>query len=203
MKTLPNDARKSALHYMETLVEIARDPFLILDKRLKVQTANDSFYHIFRVDKSDTVGKFIYDLGNKQWDIPELRELLESILPQKKVITNFEVEHQFPIIGQRIIQLNARQVDSVDLIILCFEDITEKRKVEQEAVEYTKKLEIEVAERTKSLNERVKDLEELTQVMVGRELKMSELKKEIVRIKKLKKLNGNGNGNGYGNISTS
>ena len=87
--------------------------------------------------------------------------------------------------------LNARQVDSVQLIILCFEDITLKKKAEKKVLKYTKDLELEVAKRTKTLADRVKDLEELTQVMIGRELKMSELKKEISRIKKIKKINGN------------
>lgn len=199
MKKSGNMSEKGkALHYIETLVEVAREPFLILDNKLKVIVANSSFYQVFEVAKKETEGRFVYDLGNKQWNIPNLKKLLEDILPKKKLFKDFEVEHKFPRIGRRIILLNARQVDSVQLIILAFEDVTEKREVERKAKEYTKDLEDKVADRTKMLNERVKDLEELTQVMVGRELKMSELKQEIVRIKKLKKLNGNGNSNGGG-----
>jgi hypothetical protein len=132
-------------------------------------------------------------LGNKQWNISELKKLLEGVLPKNKVIKDFEVEHKFPKIGKRIMLLNARQVDSVQLIILAFEDYTEKKEIEKQTQEYTKHLEVEVAKRTKQLKSRLRDMEELTQVMVGRELKMSELKKEIARIKKLKKLNGNHN----------
>jgi PAS domain-containing protein len=189
--TLIADERQKALHYIDTLVEVAREPFLILDKNLKIISANKSFYKTFRVTKAKTVSRFVYDLGNGQWDIPELKTLLESILPQKKFFKDYEVEHTFQEIGRKIMILNAQQVDSVQLIILAFEDVTDKRMAEDQAVEYTKKLEEKVAQRTKTLNDRVKDLEELTQAMVGREIKMSELKKEITRVKKLKKINGN------------
>lgn len=183
--------RRKALHYIDTLVKVAREPFLILDNHLRVIIANDSFYQIFQVTKEDTEKEFVYNLGNKQWSVPKLKELLEGILPKKKVFKDFEVDHTFLKIGRKIMILNAQQVDSVQLIILAFEDVTDKRKAEKQAIEYTKKLEKDVAQRTKTLDDRVKDLEELTQVMVGRELKMSELKKEIARIKKLKKINGN------------
>ena len=195
MKTLSEDERQKALHYIETLVEVAREPFLILNKNLKVIRANNAFYQIFRVVEKETEGRSLYELGNKQRNIPGLKKLLGDILPKKKVIKDFEVEHKFQVIGRKIMFLNARQVDSVDLIILCFEDITARKLLEKKALYYTKELEAKVAERTKSLGDRVKDLEELTQVMVDRELKMSELKKEIALIKKLKKLNGNGGNN--------
>jgi two-component system CheB/CheR fusion protein len=181
--------------YIEILAEMAREPFLILDKNLNVVDANNSFLKTFRVTKNETEGHFVFDLGNKQWNIPKLRELLENILPKRKFFEGFEVEHNFPIIGKRTMVLNAQEVDSAQLIILCFEDITAKKGVEREALKYIKGLESEVAKRTKTLQDKVKDLEELTQVMVGRELKMSELKKEIARIRKLKKLNGNGSNN--------
>jgi len=191
MKTVPDDEKQKALHYIETLVEVAREPFLILDKNLLTIKANKSFYQTFKVTKKATEGKFVYNLGNKQWNISNLKKLLESILPKQKIFKDFEVKHKFPKIGKRVMLLNARQVDSVQLIILAFEDITLEKEAEERTEKYTKKLEEEVESRTKKLNDRVRDLEEITQVMVGRELKMSELKKEIARIKKLKKINGN------------
>jgi len=196
MKTLSKGDRQRAIEDMQVMMEVSREPFLILDIDLRVVEANPTFYQTFSVNPNETKGKFIYDLGNKQWNIPKLKQLLESILPQKKIFKDYEVEHNFPTIGKRIMLLNAQRLDTVQLVILAFEDVTEKRRLEKKAIEYTKSLEVEVAKRTKELEDRVKDLEELTNVMVGRELKMSELKKEIIRIKKLKKLNGYGNGNG-------
>ena len=98
-------------------------------------TANRSFYEFFKVKPEETVGKLIYDLGNKQWDIPKLRELLETILPQKTTFDNYEVEHEFASIGRRIMLLNARQfqrgLGNERIILLAIEDITEKRKLER------------------------------------------------------------------------
>ncbi len=193
MKNLPQNERAKALHYIEALASVAREPFLILDKNLRILIANASFYQAFRTTKKETERRFVYHLGNKQWNIPKLKKLLEEILPKRKVMKDFEVDHRFPKIGQKTFFLNARQIDQVQLIILAFEDVTARRKGEKESTIYTKGLEDKVAARTKKLSERIKDLEELTQVMVGRELKMSELKKEIARIKKLKKLNHNNN----------
>ncbi|MFA5276817.1 MAG: HAMP domain-containing sensor histidine kinase, partial [Candidatus Omnitrophota bacterium] len=94
-----------------------------------------SFYEVFKVKPKETVGQLIYDLGNKQWDIPKLRELLETILPQKATFDNYEVEHDFAVIGRRIMLLNARQiergVDRERIILLAIEDITERRGVEK------------------------------------------------------------------------
>ncbi len=126
---LVKSERQRALHYIQTLIEVAREPFLILDENLRVVIANISFYETFRVGQKETEGNFIYDLGNKQWNIPKLKELLEDILPKKKLFRDYEVTHTFPTIGKRIMALNAKEVDSVQLIILCFEDITEKKKV--------------------------------------------------------------------------
>ena len=197
MKTLIIHDRQRALEDITILSETARDPFLVLDVNLKVIEGNQSFFETFRVTKEETKGKQIYNLGSGQWDIPKLKDLLEDILPQKKVFRDFEVEYNFPKIGKRIFILNAQRLDTVQLMILSFEDISAKKEVERKAQKYTRNLEAEVSKRTKDLEDKVRDLEELTRAMVGRELKMSELKKEIVRIKKPKKLNGNGkNGNG-------
>ena len=83
----------------------------------------------------DTVGQLIYDLGNKQWDIPKLRELLETILPQKTSFDNYEVEHDFATIGKRIMLLNARQIQQrsgkKSILLLAIEDITERKDAEK------------------------------------------------------------------------
>jgi PAS domain S-box-containing protein len=121
-------------HYAESIVETIREPLLVLDADLKIISANRNFYTTFKVTPGETIGSFIYDLGNKQWDIRKLRELLEIILPQKTTFDNYEVEHDFATIGRRIMLLNARQIERVlgkeRIILLAIEDITERKQVE-------------------------------------------------------------------------
>ena len=178
------ESKELALHYMKSLVDVARESFLILDAKLKVISGNPIFYQIFRVTPEQTENKFIYELGNGQWNIPELKRLLENILPERKDVKNYEVKHNFQTIGDKTIELNAKQIDSVQLIILAMEDITEKRTLETKLSEYTKVLEIKVAERTKELADRIKELERINKIIVGREMKMIELKKELEKLKK-------------------
>jgi nitrogen-specific signal transduction histidine kinase len=173
-----------ALHYMKTLTDVARESFLILDSSLRVISANPIFYKSFSVSKKDTDGVLLYKLGNGQWDIPELKKLLEEILPQKKIVKNYEVQHAFQTIGVKTMLLNAGQIDSVHLILLAIEDITERKKLEEKLVGYTKGLEAQVDIEKKELIKRVNELEAVNKTMVGREVKMVELKKEIDDLKK-------------------
>lgn len=119
----------------EGIVETIREPLLVLDRDLRVVTVSRSFYEFFKVKPEETVGQFIYDLGDKQWDISKLRELLETILPQQTAFDNYEVEHDFVTIGRRTLLLNARQiereVDKERIILLAIEDITERKKYEE------------------------------------------------------------------------
>ena len=119
----------------EGIVETIREPLLVLDQDLRVVTVSRSFYEFFKVKPEETVGQFIYDLGDKQWDISKLRELLEKILPQQTAFDNYEVEHDFVTIGRRTLLLNARQiereVDKERIILLAIEDITERKKYEE------------------------------------------------------------------------
>ena len=125
--------------------------------------------------------------------------MLEEILPEKKVVKDYEVNHVFETIGRKTILLNASQLDSEQLIIICMEDITERRNIESKLAEYTKGLEIKVSKRTEELADRIKELETVNKSMVGRELRMVELKMEIEKLKKrVKNGNGNGKGNGKG-----
>ena len=117
--------------YSESIINTVREPLISLDQDLRVVSASRSFYEVFKVNPKETVGQLIYDLGNKQWDIPKLRELLETILPQKTTFDNYEVEHDFSDIGRRIMLLNARQIKRASgkeqIILLAIEDITERR----------------------------------------------------------------------------
>jgi len=125
---------KENIHYAESIVETVRGPLLVLDANLKIISVNRNFYTTFKVNPGETIGKFIYDLGNKQWDIPKLRELLEEILPKKEAFDGFEVEHIFQDIGHKIMLLNARQIYRKDIdskiILLAIEDITEHKRLD-------------------------------------------------------------------------
>ena len=173
-----------ATHYLKTFSDTAREPFLILGQDLSVIGANESFYKNFQVTKGDTEGRMIYELGNGQWDIPELRKLLEEILPEKKVFNDYEVSHDFPSIGLKIMLLNARKLDDTHQILLAIEDITAKKAIEIRLSNYTKELEKTVGEKTVELKARIDELEKMNKIMVGRELRMAELKNEIADLKK-------------------
>lgn len=116
------DERKFA----QDIVETIREPLIVLDTKLRVVSANSSFYTTFKVAPQATEGKLIYNLGNGQWNIPELRKLLNDILPKKKQLNNYEVKHVFPSIGQKTMLLNARSIDHVQLVLLAIEDVTER-----------------------------------------------------------------------------
>jgi signal transduction histidine kinase len=129
-------AVREALRYAEGIIETVREPLVVLNIDLKILSANRSFYNTFKVTPDETVGNFIYDLGDRQWDIPRLRTLFEDILPKNTKFDNFEVEHDFPIIGRKIMLLNARRIYRKDIgmqmILLAIEDITESRQREKE-----------------------------------------------------------------------
>ncbi len=120
----------------EQFVETAREPILMLDSDLRVLSANRSFYDSFKVTPQETIGNLIYDLGNRQWDIPKLRTLLEEILPKDNKFDDYEVEHEFSNIGHKIMLLNARRITQTEigsqLILLAIEDITEKMRLQRE-----------------------------------------------------------------------
>jgi two-component system CheB/CheR fusion protein len=143
---------KKLLVYYKEITETVREPFIILDKDLFVVTANLAFYHKFKVKKNDTEGRRIYELGNNQWDAAELRELLEHILPKHRILNNYAVTHDFPVIGHKTMLLNARQVDSKQLILLAMEDVTAKWKLKVDSDEMTKNL-VEQRDQLQGLNE--------------------------------------------------
>ncbi len=133
--------------YIKTVVDTVREPFLILDKNLCVMAANESFYRTFEVSEGDTENKLFYELGNRQWDIPSLRKLLEDILPKDSFFKGFEVAHDFPKIGRKVMILNARRIyregnDSElfpPIILLAMEDVTEMMGVAEMLAKHTNK----------------------------------------------------------------
>src|SRR4051812_6784545 len=107
----------------------------MLDSSLRVRSANRAFYQTFHVTPAETEDRLIYELGNGQWDIPDLRTLLEDIVPQSSVFDDFELEHAFPAIGRRVMLLNARKLRAGhhgELLVLAMEDVTERRRAEEE-----------------------------------------------------------------------
>jgi PAS domain S-box-containing protein len=130
----------------QAIVDTLREPLLVLDKDLRVVAASRSFYRTFAVNRQDVQGRPVYALGNGQWNIPELRVLLEEILPRHTAMEAYEVEHDFTDIGRRVMLLNAREVFNQDsthaLILLAIEDVTERRSAEQEMAELLQQKEI-------------------------------------------------------------
>jgi signal transduction histidine kinase len=111
----------------------------VLDADLKVISANRSFYQTFKVDHKETQGRFIYDLGNRQWDIPRLRELLENVLLKNKAFDDYEIEHDFEAIGPKTMLFNARRLATMQMILITIEDITEWKRIERELAQAKEK----------------------------------------------------------------
>lgn len=125
---------KESSDYTRAIVQTVREPLLILDGDLRVKSANQAFYENLKVTPAETEGQLIHDLGDGQWDIPPLRVLLEDVLLRDASFENFEVAHEFPRIGERVMLLNARKLvhdnGATRLILLAFQDITERRRAE-------------------------------------------------------------------------
>src|SRR5690349_24237268 len=133
MKTAPID--EDIQSYAMDIGDTVSAPLLILDATLRVRSANRAFYQTFHVSAEETEDRLIYELGNGQWDIPDLRTLLEDVVPKSSVFNDFELEHTFPVIGRRVMLLNARKLQAGhhgELLVLAMEDVTERRSVEEE-----------------------------------------------------------------------
>src|SRR5450432_865888 len=123
--------------YAQDIVDTVREPLLMLDTTLRVRSANRAFYQTFQVTSEETENRLIYELGNGQWDIPDLRTLLEDVVPKSSVFNDFELEHTFPVIGRRVMLLNARKLlagSHAELLVLAMEDVTERRHAEEEVL---------------------------------------------------------------------
>ena len=120
-----------ARDYAEGIVDTVRSPLVVLNADLSVMSANPAFYETFKVNREDTVGAFMYDLGNRQWNIPDLRRALQAVGEQNVTLTDLEVTHEFRTLGRRTMLLNARQIHWKDqptgTILLSIEDVTERR----------------------------------------------------------------------------
>jgi PAS domain-containing protein len=148
----------------ENIIDAIRDPLVIMDSNLKIELVNSSFYRTFEVRPNETIGQFIYDLGNRQWDIPKLRGLLEGILSNNFAFDNYLIEHDFPSLGKRIMILNARRIprppEKPRIILLAIDDITDIDKLRMSF-------------------ERMSELGLFTKVAHNNEAAIVELKKEV------------------------
>jgi signal transduction histidine kinase len=143
---MPGSVPPGALEeYARSIVDTIRQPLVVLNGELRVESVNPAFLLAFQVSREETLGRFIYDLGNGQWDSPPLRRVLEEILPRDSHFDDFEVTHDFPYIGVRQVLLNARRMHLGDRdtpwILLAMEDVTDRRRAEAQIRHYTERLE--------------------------------------------------------------
>ena len=135
MMLIDIDAAKRGLDFAEAIVETVREPLLILSQNLQVLKANKTFYETFQTAQEETEGRLVYDLGNGQWNIPKLRELLESILPAHSTFRDFEVTHEFEHVGRKVMLLNASEIFNPNAqartILLAIEDATDRKQAEE------------------------------------------------------------------------
>ena len=125
------ESREAQARFTENIVATVREPLVVLNKELHVVFANRAFLSRFQVERDETLGRMVYDLGNRQWNIPALRRLLEEILPRDAAFDDFEVTHEFERIGRRTMLLNARRIfsredEEIAFILLAIEDITDR-----------------------------------------------------------------------------
>lgn len=135
----------AAQQLLVDILDTVREPLLVLDHEFRVMQANRAFFRTFRVEPRDTIGAVLFDLGDGQWDIARLRELLRDKLPVEAQLDDFDVDHVFPGIGRKIMMLNARLVsqgpNEPRIILLAIEDITERRFTEWHLADQNRELE--------------------------------------------------------------
>lgn len=143
-------------NFAQNIVDTVREPLLMLDTTLRVHSANRAFYQTFQVSQEETENRLIYELGNGQWDIPALRTLLEDVVPKSSAFNDFELIHTFPVIGRRVMLLNARKLRAgahSELLVLAIEDVTAEWEARREIKALNARLQVAVAE----VNHRVKN----------------------------------------------
>jgi PAS domain S-box-containing protein len=160
-KDLEKETGRNGGDLAQAIVETVREPLLVLSGELRVKSANRSFYRTFQVSPEETENRRLYELGNHQWDIPKLRELLEDILPEDGQIHDFEVEHDFPNVGRRAMLINARRLcqrePATELILLAIEDITERKRMKSLVAQAARERELK-----ESLERQVAELDAFT-----------------------------------------
>ena len=152
--------------YVKTIIDIAHEPFLILDKELAVIAANESYYKTFEAKPSEVEGKSVFKIGKGQWNIEGLKKHLEEVLPKDDFFKGFEVKDDFPKIGRRTMILNARRIyrksntkeDFPPMILFAMDDITEMLAVSEKLSNHLTAFEKEMSDRTKLIEKRLDEL---------------------------------------------
>jgi two-component system CheB/CheR fusion protein len=166
------DAAKRGLDFAEAIVETVREPLVILNQNLEVMKANKKFYETFQAAREMTEGRLIYDLGNGQWNIPKLRELLENILPAHATFRGFEVTHDFEHVGRKVMLLNASEIfnpnEQARTILLAIEDTTDRKQAEDALKSTNAELQHFAYALTHDLQEPVRTVVNFTELL-GRE----------------------------------
>src|SRR5437763_9628869 len=140
----------------EAIVDTVREPLIVLDEAMRVLIASRSLYSAFQVTKQEAEGRSLFELGNGQWNIASLRERLGKIIPDHATIEGFEVEHDFPTLGQRTMLLNARKVfyegNGSTSLLVAIEDVTERRALEREKDELLRQKDLLLREMNHRIN---------------------------------------------------
>jgi two-component system CheB/CheR fusion protein len=172
--------------YSRSIVDTVREPLLVLDSTLRVITASRSFYNTFGVSRQEAEGRLVYDLGNGQWNIPALRTLLGEVLPRKKEFHDYEVRHNFPVLGDRVMLLNARELwteaAETNLILLAIEDITDRKRIADELLRANEDLQRFAYVAAHDLRSPLNAALHLSQLLARRvEAKLDEKEREMLR----------------------
>ncbi|MFA4901499.1 MAG: chemotaxis protein CheB [Desulfobaccales bacterium] len=178
---------EEARNYAQAIVETLREPLLVLTGDLRVVSANQSFYDFFQILPQETENRLVYELGNRQFDVPELKTLLEEILPRNTVIQDFEVDRDFPGLGRHVLILNARrlrQEAGVDLMLLALQDITLQKEMEETLKDSEQKLkhlnnELLSAQESERQSVSLALHEELAQNLVALKLKLRNIESHL------------------------
>ncbi|MEX2581526.1 MAG: chemotaxis protein CheB [Verrucomicrobiales bacterium] len=160
---------REAKYVADEVANTVRNPMLVLTNDLRVRSANTAFNTMFFVDPGEIDGRLVYELNQGQWDIPKLRRLLEEILPENKAMEDYELEHEFEGLGQRVLLLNARRIDHLQLILLAIEDITERKQKRQALEQSHDELDRQVRQRTAQLHQQTQRLQHLVRELSSAE----------------------------------
>ena len=164
--------------YIKTVVDVVREPMLVLDTDFRVMAANEPFYDTFKVSSSKTEGELLYKLGNGQWKIPVLQKLLGDVLRDHTYFKGFQVAHEFPGIGRKVMILNARQIHIVNegeadafppIILLAMEDVTDMLVVAESLASHANRIEHTLTERAQKLEITITKLQQDLRKLQGEE----------------------------------